>query len=192
MQDVPPPEAAASDARPAAPAGPDTSQTVRVGGQPDSRRARALRRTASLLGLGGLLPFAALALAATALEDDWALAAADTEAQYAASILSFIGALHWGVALAAPTMSTARTRLALVWSVMPSLYAWAAVVLPRLAAPVPDAVRATLVLLAAGLVVAWAVDEALYRGHPVPAWFRRLRAMLTTGALVALLVTLMA
>lgn len=218
MHDAPPPGAAASDAGRASQADPHHTKAGGAGGAQagagaasgglvgraqaegaagtgaradGSPRAQALRRTATLLGLGGLLPFAALALAAAWLDGDWALAAADAQVQYAASILSFIGALHWGVALAAPTMSSARTRLALVWSVMPSLYAWATVTLPRWAAGDSGAARTSLTLLAAGLVLAWAVDQALYRGHPVPAWFRRLRAVLTAGATLALLATLL-
>lgn len=141
--------------------------------------------------MGGLIPFFVLAVAAVALGDDRASIAVVAQIQYAASILSFVGALHWGIALAAPAMSAARARVALAWSVLPSLYAWAAVVVPDLM-PDLDAAHTTLALLAAGFVFAWLVDLALYRGHPVPAWFFRLRTTLTMGATLSLLVTLLA
>lgn len=153
--------------------------------------ARALRRWATGLGLAGLIPFLAMAVATVALDSDAARIAIGAQIQYAASVLSFIGALHWGVALAAPTLTVARTRTALVWSVVPSLYAWLAVVAPDLR-PDWDAAHTALALLAAGFVVVWLVDRAVYHGHPVPGWFVRLRTVLTMGATLAMLVTLLA
>lgn len=158
---------------------------------PDASAARSLRRWARVLGLGGLVPFVALALGSLALPGDLARIAVHAQIQYAAAILSFIGALHWGVALAAPALSAPRTRLALGWSVLPALYAAGAVVAPDLL-PDLEANRTTLALLAAGFVAAWLVDRLLYRGHPVPGWFVRLRATLTIGATLALLSTLLA
>lgn len=153
--------------------------------------ARALRRWATALGMAGLIPFFALAAAAVVLESDDARIAIGAQIQYAASVLSFIGALHWGVALAAPALTVARTRAALVWSVVPSLYAWLAVVAPDVLADW-DAAHTALALLAAGFVVVWLVDRAVYRGHPVPGWFVQLRTVLTVGATLAMLVTLLA
>lgn len=152
---------------------------------------RSLQRWAKALGLGGLIPFFALAFASLTLHDDAARIAVGAQIQYAAAILSFVGALHWGVALAAPAMSAGRTRLALAWSVLPALYASAAVVAPDLL-PDMDAAHTTLALLAAGFVATWLVDRLLYRGHPVPDWFARLRTPLTVGATLALLATLLA
>ena len=159
-------------------------------GSPGNRPA-ALRRGATLLGLGGLIPFFGLAIGALALDDDRAGMAVLAQIQYAASILSFLGALHWGIALAAPGMSAARTTASLGWGVLPALYAWVATVAPDLL-PDYDAAHTTLALLAAGFVGVWLVDLALYRGHPVPQWFVRLRTVLTAGATLAVLLTLLA
>lgn len=157
---------------------------------PDTRTA-ALARLAWLLGLGGLIPFAALAFLALTGDADTSRVAVDAQIHYAAAILSFVGALHWGIALAAPHMSAGRTTAALLWSVVPALWAWVATSAPNLL-PDTDAAHLSLSLLAAGLATAFVVDRRLYAGHPVPAWFLRLRALLSGGATLSVLVTLAA
>lgn len=158
---------------------------------PQQARDRVLRRWANLLGLGGLIPFFFLALVAVAADPDYARMAVLAQIQYGVTILSFIGALHWGIALAGHGMSAARTRTALVWSVVPSLYAFFATVAPELVPePAIGPAHATLLLLAIGFVAAWIIDQRMYRGHPVPAWFPRLRGLLTAGATLSVLLTL--
>ena len=77
------------------------------------------------LGYGGLLPFVGLTLLAL-LDPPHAAAWSRALAGYGAVILSFVGALHWGVAMSAPDLDTALRRRAFVWSVVPSLMAWPA------------------------------------------------------------------
>ena len=177
--------------RPASTASARAAHVPPGGLTPQQARDRVLRRWANLLGLGGLVPFFCLALVAIATDPDYARMAVLAQIQYAVTILSFIGALHWGIALAGHGMSAARTRTALVWSVVPSLYAFFATIAPEL---VPQtsigSAHATLLLLAIGFVGAWIVDQRMYRGHPVPAWFPRLRGLLTAGATLSVLVTL--
>lgn len=147
--------------------------------------ADTLARWARLLGFGGLIPFAALALGAWLAPADWRAPLLAAQVQYAASILTFIGALHWGIALAAPgpALQARDARLALVWSVIPSLYCWLAALQPT---------GRALGLLVAGLAVALAVDERLYGRYPVPGWFIGLRRLLTGGACLSLLASWLA
>lgn len=170
-------------------------QTADHSAPPDGAPVRvndgALRRMAWLLGLGGLIPFIGLAVLALGNDADLSRMAVDAQIHYAASILSFVGALHWGIALAAPAMGNGRTVVALLWSVVPSLWAWVATSAPNLV-PDWDAAHSSLAMLAGGLLVAWIVDTRLYRGHPVPRWFPKLRATLTLGATVSVLVTMLA
>ena len=49
---------------------------------------------------------------------------------YGAVILSFVGALHWGFAMALGGLSDRERTHRFVWSVVPSLLAWPAVLLP--------------------------------------------------------------
>lgn len=87
---------------------------------------------------------------------------------YGASILSFLGGVHWGLALRAPSTRD------FIYSVTPSLIAWGAAL-----APPPQG----LAVLSGGFVAAWMWDEVRFRGgSKVPSWYRRLRRPLTIAA----------
>jgi hypothetical protein len=146
----------------------------------NSEEARVVRRWAWRLGLGGLVPFVVLAIATWITGADAGSRLVIAQLGYGAVILSFIGALHWGAALAAPEVSARTTAIALVWSVVPSLAGWSALVI----GPVWG-----LQLLAVTFVVALAVDWVLYRQYAFASWFLGLRALLTAVAVVSLLAT---
>jgi hypothetical protein len=140
------------------------------------------RQLAWALGLGGLIPFVGLAGLVW-----WAPAAQAELAQraqilYAASILSFLGGLHWGFALSERLRPLALKR-ALVWSVLPSRWAWGS----ALAAP-----RVALGSLALGLLLAWAFDRQAWRSYGVDEAFLRMRLALTAIAVLTLLASAMA
>lgn len=92
---------------------------------------------------------------------------------YAAVILSFLGGIHWGLALkileAAPTSAN---RL-FVLSVLPALAAWAALFL------VADP-RWQLAAMLAILLAVWALDGLLAVQGIIPRWFFKLRSLITT------------
>ena len=113
---------------------------------------------AQVLGYGGLVPFVGLSLAAWLLPLPHRATALTALLAYGASILSFLGAIHWGFTVR--DRPAASTRL-LVWGVLPSLTAWVALLLP----PAPG-----LWLLAAGLWACFAVDRVVYRLLGVQAW----------------------
>ncbi|MEP7208735.1 MAG: DUF3429 domain-containing protein [Casimicrobiaceae bacterium] len=127
------------------------------------------------LGVGGLVPFVALALLAV-LVPQWYAIWLDALATYGAVILAFVGALHWGYALRAGT-SGPRAWLQYGWSVVPALVGWLSLQTP---------VWTCLRLQAAMLVACLAVDRAMRRIEPFPTWFMRLRALLTVVAVAAL------
>ncbi|MHB0920403.1 MAG: DUF3429 family protein [Thiomonas delicata] len=85
------------------------------------------------LALAGLLPFAALAAAAWASPADALVRpfALGMLGAYAALVVSFLGALHWGVILARPLHDAKLQRLALLWGAAPALLALGALVMPR-------------------------------------------------------------
>ncbi len=87
-------------------------------------------RPALVLGLSGTIPFFASAGVAVSTGDP-ALAATACHAcvAYGCSILSFLGAVHWGIAIRSATTSATRTP-DFLYSVTPSLAAAAAAVLP--------------------------------------------------------------
>jgi len=122
------------------------------------------------LGLAGLLPFLA-GVAALWLGLGWAGFAL---AAYGAVILAFLGAVHWGLALAQPGVAS---RARLVGGVLPSLVAWVA-----LLAPLPVG----LTMLALGLVVFAVVETIAMRRGLLPGQYLRLRWVLTIVASMSL------
>lgn len=131
------------------------------------------------LGLSGLVPFWVLALAKVS---GWPHAVPPAEidgmlATYAATILSFLGGIRWGAALHAPDQRSVATDY--VFGVMPQLFAWGALFLP-------DPWRYGS--LGLGILVLGPIDRNLVARGLAPAWFGRLRMILSVGAGAALFV----
>jgi hypothetical protein len=134
------------------------------------------RVPAFLLGLAGLIPFISLGLA-TWLWPTYSSAAGALLKDYAALILAFLGALHWGAALHQPQLAPVRAWSSLTWGVVPALLAWWAVGMP---------VTQSLFWLLVSLIAALAVDRATARWYAWPSWFIGLRLLLTVGACLGL------
>jgi len=131
------------------------------------------------LGYGGLLPFAALAMGSLLLREpalrDQCLLLLQV---YGLSIISFVGAVSWGIALAGQHFDEALRRRLFIWSVVPSLAGCASFLMPP---------AGGCLLLAATAALALAVDVRHIPALGLPAEWRRLRLHLTAGAVVALL-----
>ncbi|MGK7866544.1 DUF3429 domain-containing protein [Falsiroseomonas sp. E2-1-a20] len=121
---------------------------------------------AALLGAAGLLPFLGLA----ALAGFGVPQAAPALAAYGATILAFLGAVHWGLALAGPSPANVA-RLGL--GVVPSLIGFAALLLP---------VRQGLAVLAVATLATAAVETLAARRGLVPWDYLKLRWLLSAGA----------
>ncbi len=106
------------------------------------------------------------------LQDSRQAQAAFVLLAYGATILSFLGAIHWGLALRDPTDPPIAM---LVWSVIPSLVAWAALVWGA---------SGGLWLLAAGLWACWGVDRCVYPRLGLQGWLG-MRLILTAVASVS-------
>lgn len=142
---------------------------------------RPITRVPLALGVAGLLPFGCLAmLLLTGWHDQLGWSAAATRSAlltYGAVIASFLGGIRWGVALGRTGSEAARDY---ALSVAPSLLAWVCLMLPGALAP------AAL----GSLILVWGVvDQDVVRRGLAPVWFGQLRAMLSAGAGLALLVT---
>lgn len=128
-----------------------------------------------VLGYLGLVPFAFLAfvslLAKGALQNSliFALLA------YGATILSFLGAIHWGLALRESPMPPATM---LAWGVIPSLWSWVALMAGS---------TTGLWLIAIGLWVCFAVDWRVYPRFGLKTWMG-MRLALTAVASFACVV----
>jgi hypothetical protein len=129
---------------------------------------------ARCLGYAGLAPFLGLAMAVWIAEPVqrppivWALTA------YGATIVSFVGALHWGLVMRMPVQ---QNRGSLGWGVLPSLVGCVALLLPGYFG---------LWALAATLWVCFAVDRKTYPSLGVGGWLpmRLYLTVVASGACV--------
>ncbi|WP_037299828.1 DUF3429 domain-containing protein [Rubritepida flocculans] len=140
-------------------------------------------RLAWLLGLAGLLPFAAAALAVHAAPETWTGFARGALIGYGAVILSFLGAVHWGFAWRPLPGEEAAGPPRLMLGVAPALAGWAALLLPEWPA---------VLLLAAGILVTAGVEQAAAARGWVPPGYMLLRWVLSAGASLCLLAALAA
>ena len=142
-----------------------------ISGDP-SGRAASVPRAVLVWGLAGLIPFLGLPVLALASPDlsGWSDRAL---ALYAAVILSFLGGARWGRAVteAAPDPRTIALAMA------PSVAAWGLVLLP----PGHSGIQLTGLIGALVLHLLWDL-----RSPGLPAWYPRLRLMLTACAVLGL------
>lgn len=109
------------------------------------------------LGYAGLAPFVVGALLVHVVHPEAHPYATLALAAYGAAILSFLGGIHWGVAMRAGAVDAG----VFTWAVVPSLVAWVATVMPP---------SAGLVVLGAMLVVCYAVDRRRYPVYGLQHW----------------------
>jgi Protein of unknown function (DUF3429) len=118
------------------------------------------------LGYGGLLPFAVGAILVWWVRADalpylsylsYLAYAARGLAAYGALIVSFLGGIHWGLAM---RQAQPSSRL-LIWGILPSLVVWPALLMPP---------GVGLVIIGMMLLICYAVDRVLYAEHGVAAW----------------------
>lgn len=135
---------------------------------------------ALVLGLAGLVPFAAAALSQYAglpgLAPDCGVRLGIV---YGAVILSFLGGIRWGVALRSG--APRRQAIEFAASVLPSLAGVTSVFLPE--------------ILGLGLLVSGFLMQALWdvmgvEDRRLSRWFGNLRMVLTAGAVIALIALL--
>lgn len=139
----------------------------------------AIPAAARWLGGTGLIPFvvpvAALWLGSPAWRElVWAVLHG-----YAAIILSFVGAVHWGAALR--ENDPGRLWQAMGWSVLPALLAWVTLMLPH---------RHGVALLLLGFAAQYLMDRRAVAQGWLPAWYGRLRRALTAGVAACLALAL--
>ena len=135
-------------------------------------------RPALVFGLAGLLPFMGLSLIAVFGPPATQVTSSQALLQYGAIIATFVGALHWAYAVAGVTSSASATAR-YGWSVLPSLVAWLA-----LQQPPQTGLRIVAVLLGA----CYLADRQLLRPTSLPQWIADLRLLLTSVAVVSLVV----
>jgi len=140
------------------------------------RRHQEIPAAAKLLGGAGALPFLLGAAGGWLLPSPWAELSLDALVFYGVVILSFLGAVHWGVALDDAAHADRLWRR-LGWGVTPALIAWSAAMMTAVPA------LATLTL---GIGLAYFVDLRARDRDELPGWYLELRRWLTAVATLSL------
>ena len=137
---------------------------------------RSLPPVAILLGVVGLVPFVVCSIGAIGGDPGTNAMMLGALISYGAVILSFVGAVHWGLVLA-PTpeadvgIPAGQLRLRLVLGVIPALIGWVATLLPFIL----PASFALIVLVGGFLLTVlqearWKRRELLSRGYIYLRW----------------------
>lgn len=142
--------------------------------------------SAAWLGGLGVVPFVLLAATLPFIAGETKQTVAHALVAYGAIILSFLGGVHWGLAIGASQgqrAQGARLPKRLGISVIPSLVAWAAMLIPVL--------PGLMLLTAATALMLW-LDILASRRGDAPPWYPRLRIPLTCAVTVSLLASALA
>ena len=135
--------------------------------------------TARLLTFGGVIPFVALLV--LMLVGDLAQQGLYIQllTTYAAVILSFLGGIQWGIGLSIAESAPRSAQTLFYLSVVPSLLAWTMLMIPH-----PTS-RVLVAIFIFGFV--WIIDTLLNLQKLIPAWFYKLRTIIT-GTVISTLV----
>ena len=141
------------------------------------------------LGYAGLIPFLGLAILTGVYSGtDTASTLAEYNLIYALCIVSFLGAVHWGLAIALSSQTTPAylagvdqadfEARSFIWGVTPSLLAWLA------SAFAPT--QLALWILTFILLLVWFVDRYFLKPMKAFDHYLKLRTRLTVGAVLGL------
>jgi len=149
--------------------------------RPSGRPGHDVPRPAAVYGGTGLIPLVVCALAVWLAPSGWDTFALNVQLFYGAVIISFLGAAHWGLALAGvgtdgdEQAACSWTRLG--WSVAPALVGWVSLIVVPLVG---------LVMQILAFAAAYAADVRVVHAGLAPPWYPRLRRPLTAVAVIAL------
>ena len=136
--------------------------------------------SAGWLGGLGAVPFIGLAGAMPFLTDAPRLFVAHALLAYGAIILSFLGGVHWGLAIRSPgSVDNGELKARLIVSVVPSFIGWIALLIGN---------KTGLLILAIAIVAMLFVDLQASRVGPAPPWYAKLRIPLTCVVVTTLLI----
>ena len=131
---------------------------------------------ANLLGYAGLIPFVVLSAAFFWPDRVPHEFISHALSSYAVAIISFLGAIHWGLEMR-DTQSATANPSAWIWGITPSLLAWAATLLTP---------PFNLLCMAVLLWLCYRVDQKRYPYYQLESWLP-MRFRLTLVASVACL-----
>lgn len=139
----------------------------------DSTHVPALPR---LLGYTGLIPFVGLSAGLWLLSSTYQPLLNQALLLYASLILTFMGAVHWGLAM---QNLTGKQTNQFGISVIPALIAWFAFFLPEI-------LNYSILIIAFAILCL--VDTRMAKHGNAPSWYPRLRSPLTAMVVLSLIV----
>ncbi|HIB18802.1 MAG TPA: DUF3429 domain-containing protein [Alphaproteobacteria bacterium] len=137
-----------------------------------------------VVGFVGLFAFFTFALAMAFGSPTLAITAYLQLMHFGALVLSFIGAVHWGLAIGANARGITVPSWWYLASTLPMALGWLTLALAR--------PTTKILLLSLGFFATFMLDvSATTRGH-APSWYKNFRKIMTIAVLVALTVALWA
>jgi len=133
-------------------------------------------KIALILGYAGLIPFVGLSAASVLIDATHLNTLLFCLLAYGATIMSFLGAIHWGLSM----RDDSPSQLQLVWGVIPSLVAWLSLI---------SSIQLGLGIQCLMLWVCFGFDYRTYPTFHVAAWLK-MRFILTLIASLSLLTPL--
>lgn len=132
------------------------------------------------LTLTGTLPFIMLSLGVAFHWFDDLPGTLDLLLTYAAIIFSFLGGVHWGLAVHHQRHNPKIANYMLAESVLASLMAWGIMFIGEM--------YLKLLLFAFLYAFIWGIDSILFNNRIIPLWFFTLRGIVTPIVVVAMYV----
>lgn len=134
------------------------------------------------LTFAGAIPFIACSAALWLAPNQYRSFTVNILTAYAAVILSFLGGIQWGMAVNLIHTAPKSARNIFLLSVVPSLLAWAMLLLPE---------PRTRILVAIFLFAfVWVIDALLNVQKLIPPWFFKLRSTISLIVILSLAVAI--
>lgn len=128
------------------------------------------------LGLAGLIPFIGLAAVILLEVAGWQAVALQAFLYYSAVILSFLGGVHWGVAMSLDHEGSYPFSARMMVAMAPSLLAWPALMLSP---------QFSLLALMIGFLLIRLYEAQADSVERLPVWYTTLRTLLTVVVVIS-------
>jgi len=132
------------------------------------------------LAIAGAVPFVCLSVAVSMHIFPNTKAVSEVLLTYAAVIISFMGGIHWGIAVIRYADNRRIANFLIAESVWPSLVAWGVLF--------KEDTFTQLLVLTLLYTFVWTIDSLLYSNDMIPQWFFNLRCIITPIVVVSLYV----
>lgn len=139
-----------------------------------------MKRLPLTLTMLSAVPFVALSVAVSARVFENNAMVIHALLSYSTVILSFLGGVHWGIAITNYVHDKRVANILIAESVLPSVLAWGGLLHAEL--------HIQLLLLTVLFTFIWAIDSMLVERKVIPVWFFEIRCIITPIVVTSLYV----